>query len=94
MEFAFEFYGSMMTIDNILNVTESQSEAFYIVNIPGRNTVKFLKDFFLIGFGDANAMVFDGDNNIRFIRSGKYADVGFSGRIFYSIIKQIGYHII
>ena len=50
---------AVMQTHHLCNIVETYAEAFNVVYVASGDTVEFLEDMLLVGFADADAMVFD-----------------------------------
>ena len=50
---------AVMQTHNLCHIVEAYAEAFHVVYVARGDAVEFLEDVLLVGFADADAMVFD-----------------------------------
>ena len=92
-QFAGEGDFALMEGDNLRDIVESDAEAFYVMDISGRDAVEFLKDMFLVLLGYANTVIGDLKNGIVVLHQGGDDDMGLLFGIFDGVVDKIVYHV-
>lgn len=64
----------MVQLDDLGDVVQADAEALYVVHVACGDTVKFLEDMFLVGFGDADAVVGDAQHGVAGLGVGAEED--------------------
>ena len=70
---------AVVQVHHLGNVVEANAEAFDIMHIARGYTVEFLEDMLLVGFADADAVVFDSQEEVFAVGCGADDDVGGAG---------------
>ena len=86
---AFHRYLSLMRIGNRLDITQPQAKSLYIMEVPCRDTIKFLKDHFTYLLGHANTIILHYNFQSAFHIACGNRNLGLIRGVFIGIIKQI-----
>ena len=83
---------SVVQVDNLLDVGQTQSEAFHVVHITSMDAVEFVEDFLHVFFLDTLSVVADGEAEMFALVP--CTDMDIDGlvclAILHSVVQQVG----
>ena len=91
-QLALAFDVAFVQVDDFLHVSQSETEAFYVVYVAGMNTIEFIEDFLHVLALNALSVVGNGEAELVTVVPGSYVDVdGLIGlAVFHSVVHEVG----
>ena len=90
---AFDLDRSFVALDDIFHVAQTQTKSLHVVHVSGGDTIQPFKDLAKMFFGDAHAVVLDGQRESSLALTRSNDDVWILASILHGIVDEVEHDV-